>query len=236
MRNQQLIRDNVNLSKEQKQEILEEILAVSWEKAHVRRCDDETNANQLKSAIDAYANGTICTEKISQEDLLNFITCLSSTLPGANKRHIYVIFYTNAGNGEAPASLLKTPLTARIPRTNGKSQFSLHDGDFNEPIVAGGVVGFNEASIKTPEAFEKAMHDYLTLFKGSELTVARKIESAQQRFQMDKRVFAYKSPKDNIVEHICNRLGSEFGIKMEVKYARGSMGLNGHFNVKTITW
>jgi hypothetical protein len=147
---------------------------------------------------------------------------------------VYVVFYTDAGAGLP--GVLQVPLTARVPKTNGKSQFSVHDSDFKEPIVAGGVVGFNEASAKTPIAFEKAMRNYLTLFKESELDVARKIESASERFKLDKRTFAYKGAKDNKVEEICKRLGAEFGLKMEVNYARGSMGAGGHFNVKTITW
>jgi len=104
------------------------------------------------------------------------------------------------------------------------------------PLVAGGVVGFNESNIKTPATFEKALHDYLTLFKSSELMVARKIESAKSRFQLSKRAFAYKDTKSNKVEEVCERLGAEFGLKLVVKYARASSSAYGHFNVKTITW
>jgi len=165
---------------------------------------------------------------------MNFVCWTGEPLPGANKRHIYAIFYTDAGAGVG--GVLKTPLTARIPRTNGKSQFSVHDRDFKEPPVAGGVVGFSESNIKTPATFEKALHAYLTLFKRSELDFARKIESASSRFQLDKHTFAYKSSKDNLVEEVCKRLGKEFKLKLEVKYMRGSTGTDGHFNVKTITW
>jgi hypothetical protein len=219
------------LSLEQKTEILEKILATPWQDAHLRRCSDITQRKYYTSLLEAHATSSAVSEQISDFPFLNFVTWSGSKLAGANKRHVYVIFYTEASSGVG--GVLQTPLTARVPKTNGKSQFSVHDRDFKEPPVAGGVVGFNEASIKTPATFEKALRDYLTLFKESELDFARKIESSSSRFQLDKRTFEYKSAKDNKIEEVCKRLGKEFKLKMEVKYIRSSAT---HFNVKTITW
>ena len=226
--------ESAPFSAEQKAEIINEIVLRGAEKAHVRRCGDFSQRAYYTALLEAHGAGATVAEQVGDCGFLNFITWTGSKLPGANKRHVYVVFYTDASAGLP--GVLQTPLTARIPRTNGKSQFSVHDGDFKEPLVAGGVVGFNESNIKTPATFEKALHDYLTLFKSSELMVARKIESAKSRFQLSKRAFAYKDTKSNKVEEVCERLGAEFGLKLVVKYARASSSAYGHFNVKTITW
>jgi len=225
-KNIHLIDENTLLSAEQKKEILEEIIPSGVPSRGGRRFGDDPKRSYYKNLLEAYATGTAPAEHISDYNPLNFVGWKGSNTAGANKRHIYAIFYTKASPGVG--GVMQAPLTARVARTNGKSQFSAHSSDFKEPIVAGGVVGFNEASAKTPIAFEKAMRNYLTLFKESELEVARKIESASERFKLDKRTFAYKGAKDNKVEEICKRLGAEFGLKMEVKYARGSMGAGGH--------
>ena len=233
-RNLSLIRENINFSDEQKEEILEKILSCSQKDRHVRRCGDFSQRTYYKSVLEAHSMGTTPSEQYGDCDFLNFVCWTGSKLAGAIKRHIYVIFYTDASSGVP--GFIQTPLNARVPKTNGKSQFSVHDADFREPIVAGGVVGFSAANIKTPVSFEKSLRDYIMLYTDSDLTVARKIESAAGCFQLDKAEFGYKSSKENKVQEICKKLGVEFGYALTVKFAKSSTKINGHFNVKTITW
>ena len=131
------------------------------------------------------------------------------------------------------SSILSVNLKSRIPTTNGKSIFSLHDCQTDKPIAAGGIVGFDEAKLKTPQLLEKALRDYMTLWKTSGLTAARCIQSNKDRFCLNKAAFHWSAAKKNDVELICGKLGLEFKVKMDVKYTRSG---DGSFNVKTISW
>jgi hypothetical protein len=162
-----------------------------------------------------------------------FITKDTCGIPHANKRHLYVIFYTHATNGASP-SLMAVDLKSRIPVTNGKSVFSIHDSQVDVPLVAGGVTGFDESKIQVPALMEAALREYLRRFKDSELlTMSRCIQSNKDRFKLSKGAFHYASSKDNDVEKMCIALGREFGVKMKVSYTRSS---SESFNVKKIEW
>ena len=80
------------------------------------------------------------------------------------------------------------------------------------------------------------MMAYLKHWHTSELTVSREIQSNSDCFALDKAKFHYLDTKTNDVQRICSKVGTEFGVKMNVKFARSSKGTRGHFNVKSISW
>ena len=229
------IRDNKNYSDTQKDEILGFILPAHSGHAGasaLRNLQGESQTNYFGEMRKAHASGTAVAEHIAENKALNFIVTYNGyKAPGANCRHLYVIFYTKA-SGDA-RKIMQAPLDSRIPKTNGKSHFSIHDGAFDQPIVAGGVVGFTESQIRTPEKLESAMRAYLVAAQTSDLTAARCIQSVDGRFALSKAAYAWQSSKVNGVESVCAKLGAEFGVKPKPKYARSA---DGHFNVKTITW
>jgi len=217
----------------------------SFTDARVRRFqekekeDGEKYFSQLsyfKELLQAYENGTTPAELITDCPEMTFcVTYENYAVPGANKNHLYVIFYTRASSG--PAWVKNTHLLSRITKTNGKSIFSFSDRAADAPLAAAGATGFSEEKhLKTPEDFERALFSYLTHWSTSDLTVTREIKSAKDRFALDKRKFHYKSSKDNDVLRICAELSETFSVNMKVKFARSSEGARGHFNVKSISW
>jgi hypothetical protein len=217
----------------QKTEILERILPSGANSACARNLHDESQVAYFKQLREAYIRGHAAGENIGDCAPLNFlVTYEDYRAPHANSRHLYVVFYTDATNGVSP-SLLAVDLKSRIPVTNGKSVFSIHDAHVDRPLVAGGVVGFDESRIKTPETLRSSLHDYMALWRDSGFTVARCIESNKDRFTLQKGAFQYLSPKNNMVELICRSLSTEFGVKVKVTYTRSG---DSTFNVKKISW
>jgi hypothetical protein len=154
---------------------------------------------------------------------------------GASPFHFYVIFYTDATPGAF--YIRSTHLESRIPKTNGKSIFSISNRALNIPLAAAGVTGFSDVSLASPRAFELALREYLTHWRtATHLEVSREISSVESRFAMDKATFHYISPRNNDVEVICGRVGTEFGVRLQTKYGRGTAGAGGHFNLKSISW
>lgn len=235
-KNLNLIRDSPNYSADQKQEILEQITHADLTAPHsfaLRHLEGESQSKWFKKLLTAHENGTAAGEPIDECRPLNFVvTYHGYRAPHANKRHLYVVFYTDATVGASP-SMMAVDLKSRIPRTNGKSIFSIHAQQVDRPLVAGGVVGIDETKIRTPILLETALREYLRLYKESTLTVARCIQSNQGRFTLSRGAFHYVGPKQNDVEVMCARLGREFGVKMKIIYARSS---NDSFNIKKIEW
>lgn len=232
--NKKLIEDHVSYTPEQKAEILDFLETAT---PHVNKMDATTSDAYIaffKNVLEAHRDGT--TVPHSHEDEMTFVvlkkTCRKAlAIPGANANHFFVIFHTVAKSGVK--SMMSVNLSARIPQTTGKSIFSLHTCQTSKPIAAGGVVGFDESKIKTPVLLEKAIHDYLNLWKSSSLTAARCIQSNKDRFRLNKRAFNWTAPKKNDVETICAKLGKEFAIKLKIEYTRSG---DDTFNVKTISW
>ena len=236
-KNLHLIRDSPNYSANQKKEILEQIANADLSAPRsfaLRHMETNSQLDYFKKLREAHEAGTATGELIDECRPLNFIvTYKYYNGPHSNHRHLYVIFYTDATNGASP-SVMAVDLKSRIPQTNGKSVFSVHDQHVDRPLVAGGVVGFDESKVKTPVLLEMALRDYLGLFRSdTSLTVARCIQSNKERFSLRKREFHYISSKQNDVETICGQLGSEFGVKMKIIYARSGAY---SFNVKRIEW
>jgi hypothetical protein len=232
-----LIRDSTNLTTEQKTEILNYVRVAPARVRNIREKNAEAHHNVLREVMKAFGEKTAAPNHIvSQHDNLNFIIthpCLK-TVVGANPRHLYAVFYTKSTAG---TKWIQTAhLKSRISETNGRSIFSFSSRATAVPLVAAGATGFCEANLKKPEDFEKALRTYLTHWRTSELTVSREIQSSSDRFALDKAKFHYVDPKSNDVQRICVKLGAEFGVKMNVKFARSSAGARGHFNVKNISW
>jgi len=235
-KNLHLIRESPNYSAKQKEEILSQIenanLSATGSFA-LRHMENKSQLNYFKKLREAYDAGTATGELIDDCRPLNFIvTYKGYTGHHANHRHLYVVFYTDATNGATPG-MMATDLKSRIPQTNGKSVFSIHEQHVDRPLVAGGVVGFDESKIKTPALLESALREYMQLYRDSALTVARCIQSNKERFSLSKSSFHYLGPKENDVHMICERMGHEFGVKMKVTYARSGAA---SFNVKKIEW
>ena len=226
------IRDSPNYSAEQKKEILEKIVPAGASQAHLRNMHDTSQLNYFKRVREGYEAGTASGSSGDPHPLSFIVTYRGYKAPHANHRHLYVVFYTTATSDVVPG-VMAVDLKSRIPQTNGKSVFSVHDHHVDRPLVAGGVVGFDESKIKTPALLESALRDYLRLYRESSLTVARCIQSNKERFTLSKPGFHYLGPKQNDVEAICVQLGREFGVKMKVTYARSGADL---FNVKKIEW
>jgi hypothetical protein len=232
--NKKLIEDHTSYTNEQKKEILNFLETAT---PHVNKMDATTSDAYIsffKNVLEAHRNGT--TVSHSHEDEMTFVvlkkTCKKAlAIPGANTNHFFVIFHTVAKSGVK--SIMSVDLKARIPQTTGKSIFSLHDCQTAKPIAAGGIVGFDESKLKTPALLEKAIRDYVNLWKSSSLTAARCIQSNKDRFCLNKRVFNWTAAKKNDVEIICAKLGKEFGVKITVSYTRSG---GDTFNIKTISW
>ena len=232
--NIELIRSSTNYSEAQKTEIISNIDTARV--AHIRYFDPSGEEGmRLKGVIEAYQNKTATSDNIYDGAEMTFIFTRQGSrvaIPGANIKHIYVIFHTDSSNDINPG-ISAVHLNSRVPKTTGKSIFSVNDSQTATPLVAGGVVGFDEQRIRNPAAMEAAIRDYLLLWKNSTLTVARCIQSVKDRFTLSKSLFHWESAKKNDVVHILQRLSAEFGIKLEHKYSRGS---DSNFNLKTITW
>jgi hypothetical protein len=230
--NKHLVSSNPLYTPEQKVEILGFLDTANPHEANVD--GTEHILPFFKSLLESYENGTIAPVH-SHEYPMTFVLVHKGSvglrLPQANPRHFFVIFHTEAKSGVE--AMMSVDVKARIPQTTGKSIFSLHDCQTSKPIAAGGVVGFDESKIKTPVLLEKAIHDYLNLWKSSSLTAARCIQSNKDRFRLNKRAFNWTTPKKNDVEVICSKLGKEFAIKLKIEYTRSG---DDTFNVKTISW
>jgi hypothetical protein len=219
-------------SNKQKLEILSFIGAATPYTRTLAQGISEPFKKYFGSIIQSHATKTACAEHVAEFPQMTFFVTRDAIVPNANKRHVYVVFYTDATNGVSP-SLLAVDLKSRIPVTNGKSVFSIHDAHVDRPLVAGGVVGFDESRIKTPETLRSSLHDYMALWRDSGFTVARCIQSNKDRFTLQKGAFQYLSPKNNMVEVICRSLSTEFGVKVKVTYTRSG---DSTFNVKKISW
>lgn len=239
--NLQRIRDSPHYSAEQKTEILETIVRADPATSHIKNHQDVTRI-ESESRLHGYAYytqmlaaceaGTSHQQNLADENPLNFIvTYKGFGAAGANHRHLYVIFYTNAG---APVGLQNVPLDSRVARTTGKSIFSVHDTHVAAPLAAGGVAGIDESRVKTPALLEAAVREYMTQWKESAtLTYSRCIQSSKERFALDKAAFNWLSKDSHDVARTCAKLGAEFGVKMKMTYGRSAAN---YFNLKTISW
>jgi hypothetical protein len=221
---------------EQKKEIQAMVEAKKIHGRWIRPTNAASHKQALEHVMNAFTNQTAAPNHVvSQHDGVTFfVICPGLSIPGANTRHVYAVFYTKAEAG--PAWIKTAHLKSRIPETNGRSIFSFSEHTTAVPLAAAGATGFSDANLKSPEDLEKAMHAYLTHWRTSELTVSREIQSASDRFALDKKKFHYADSKNNDVQRICVKLGEEFGLKLKVKFARSSAGARGHFNVKSISW
>lgn len=236
LNNLDLVKNSSNYSDKQKAEIIEKIVNAPFSKSAMRYFHGGRSLSHFayfENVLEGYENNTSPTHHVSKHGPLNFlVTFRGSKAVGANHRYIYVIFYTDAGNDVKPG-VLAVNLNARISHPNGKSIFENSDLLTDKPIVAGGVVGFDETNLENPLALETAIRDYLIMWKTSTLTVSRCIQSSNDRFTLSKKKFHWESSSKNDVKEIIKRLNVEFGIKLIDKYKRGSKT---HFNLNTITW
>lgn len=227
LKNSQIIHNHPTLSDKQKEEILQEIIPRGSTIAHTRQIGKDSSPSAikwLKEIIKSEGNNTSCREHIDDNPEMTFITA---------EKKIFVIFYTKAHN---ILNMKSIDIHSRIPQTNGKSIFSFKEKNFERPIVAAGGVGFDENCIRSPQNFKNALRDYLSLWKTSPLVVSKEIRSNKDKFTFDKRTFRYIDTKKNEIENISKELSEEFQVKIKIKYARSSIGKDGHFNVKSLSW
>ena len=234
--NTAIIRDSPQLSPEQKSEILSRLETITPSATHIRNLKNESQATYFKAMKEAHENGSTPAEHIPDCPHVTFLVVYRGYRgEGESPFHFYVIFYTDAKPGAY--YLRSTHLESRIPKTNGKSIFSVSNRALNIPLTAAGVTGFSEASLASPRAFEMALREYLTHWRtATHLEVSREISSVENRFAMNKAMFHYIGSRSNDVEVICMRVGTEFGVRLKTKYGRGTAGAGGHFNLKSISW
>jgi hypothetical protein len=229
------IRSAPFLTQAQKDEILGFVRTTPARVRNIRQSNAEAHHNVLREVIKAYESNTSAPNHIvSQHDHLNFIIthpCLQ-TIPGANSRYLYVVFYTKSSAGDKVMEV--SHLKSRIPETNGKSIFSVNTKDVPRPFVAGGVVTIPTSLVQTPSDLKKTLHEYIQMWANAErVDVSSRIQSDKDRFALKKKAFNFKSPQKNDVKVICNELGALFGIKVKVSYVRGGDDI---FNIKEISW
>jgi len=230
-RNLALLTRDSRFTPQQKEEILQ---FVPKTKPHARHLVGDSQLSYYKSVLEAHKNGTTPAEHVSDFHPMTFLIAYEGYKglkePGANQAHVYVIFYTKATPFPETIHAL-----SRIPMTTGKSIFGFDDTRFDRLIAAAGAVGIALEDIKVPEKLEARLRDYVTLWRTSSLVVSREIAAplGEGCFKLSKRHYHYKSSDDNDVKRMCARLSTEFGIKLEVKYARSSADM---FNLRSITW
>jgi hypothetical protein len=232
-KNLDLIRNNSNYSDEQKKEILDQIMNIDLATAHsfgLRHLQGHSQTNWFKKLRMAQETNTATGELIDECRPLNFVVTYGG-YKGAhsNPRHLYVIFYTEATGGGG--GIMAANLESRIARTNGKSVFSFNTAATNEPVVAAGAYCLFAEDIKDQESLYAALYRYLILAR-TDSHFTKSISCNKDAFRLSIKAFP-NDKKD--VQRICSRLGTEFGIKMSVKYKQGRT-TEGFFNLKEISW
>jgi hypothetical protein len=233
--NLDLIHSAPFLTQAQKDEILGFVYTAPARVRNIRQRNAEAHHNVLREVIKAYESKTTAPNHIvSQHDHLNFIIthpCLQ-TIPGANSRHLYVVFYTKSSAGEKLMEV--SHLKSRIPETNGKSIFSVNTKDVPRDFVAAGLVTIPTSLVQTPSDLKKTLHEYIQMWSNAErVDMSSRIQSDKDRFVLKKKTFNYKTSKKNDVEVIRKELETLFGIKVKVSYTRSGADT---FNIKEISW
>lgn len=219
-------------SNQQKQEINSFIGTAYPHTRTLQRGSSDPFKNYFSSVIEAHGTKTACPENVSDSPQMTFFITKDAIVPNSNKRHLYVVFYTNATNGVS--SSLAVDMKSRIPATNGKTQFSIH-AEFAEPVVGTMAIGIKESDIKTPDLLLSTLRKCLTVYKASGLEVGRSIQSDSDRFLLSKAAFNYVNDKENDVERMCAEMEREFSVKVKVTYKR-ILGKGACFLVKKIQW
>ena len=233
-RNLDLVRASDRYTPRQKAEICANVLSdtTGLHGRHYTSTSSSGCHSYYKQVLDAYANGTTPSELISDCPEITYVI----TEPGfsglkesgASHKHVYVIFHT-----KSEGKFLRIHHLSRIPKTTGKSIYSVDPISIDRKIVAMGGVGFDETSIDTPKGFETNMRNYLTLWRSSPLTVLPSIQGMAKEFSFSKGTFHWSSIRMNDVNSICATLGTEFGICITPVFMKGSQDT---FCVKTISW
>jgi len=233
-RNLPLVMASDRYTSEQKAEICANAMSndITLHGRHYTGASSSASHSQYKQILEAYTNGTTPSELISDCPEITYII----TEPGfsglresgASYRHVYVVFFT-----KSPGKFPQIHLQSRIPKTTGKSIYTVDPISVDRKIVAMGGVGFDETSIDTPNGFETSMRNYLTLWRSSPFVVLRSIQGMAKEFSFSKTTFHWVSFSDNDVKHICKRLGLEFNITITPTWINGTPG---SFCVKTISW
>lgn len=248
-----LIRSHPTLSQEQKDEILNEIEispdAPTDANVALRKCTRtslKTYSDYYKKTCESFVKNTANVEVANPTGatftfLVTFEGFAGLRHPGANKRHLYVMFFTKAKRDIGMSSI---DLKARIPSTTKKCMFRLNvavQRNPHEQLVAAGVVGLRADNISTPESFATSMREYMTMWQASPLTMSSSIGSTHSKdgnkFEFSKTQFHWTSKHENDVERIClNQLAQEFNVRFQpVKYASGRPSPT-KFNIKMISW
>jgi hypothetical protein len=231
-KNLDLIRNCPNYSVEQKAEILKQIsIPLLSENFTLRNLHDASQINWFKKLLTGHEKGTNTGEIIDGCRPLNFVvTYHGYKAPGANRKYLYVVFYTKAG---AKVGMEQFPLGYRVAPTNGKSHFSIHDSSTSEPAVAGGIAAMKADNIKNPDSLRAFLDEYMTQWKNSpNIMYSRSIVCNKDAFRFSTKTFP-GGKKD--VESICSQLGTKFGVKMSVKGKKGRV-TEGFFNLAEISW
>lgn len=226
------------LSEDQKAEILSKLRDAVAEpnNVHVRYIHKESASSQksyYRDLLDHHRDQTTHTHHISGCESLNFVICLKD-YNEFQSRYVHAVFYTDAG---APLGLPTVPADAKVPRTNGKSIFSLDSSaaGVSGNAVAAGMITLDSSAVQTPAKLTEALDYWIrtSLTAPDTVTVGRTIVSVRERFSLPLEAFHYVSTKNNDVERICATLSARYGVKVVSSYTRSG---DRHFNLKSISW
>ena len=240
-RNMHLV-DTLNCSEAQKTEIKGFIDSAD---VILRNFEDSSELIYHKNLLDAHKNGTTTLEPIRNSPTMKFGITYDGfeglREPGANKRHIYVIFYTTANAGVNPG-LLAVNLKSRVAPTNGESHFSVNSSAFDEEPCAISGAYMVKSNLETPVTLKAYLDNYMRLWQASVLSTdphkvnyTRSVSTTKDAFRLSKSAFNWTGKNKSDVEKIALELGIKYGVKIIVKYSQGR-SMEGFFNLKTISW
>lgn len=238
--------DTLNCSEDQKDEIRGFIDSAIPYFRDYRSTSAASSLSYYKAMLEAHKTGTTTTEHISNENpqmtfLLAHPGFRGLREPGANQRHIYVIFYTTANAGVNPG-LLAVNLKSRVAPTNGESHFSINSSAFDEEPCAISGAYMVKSNLESPATLKAYLDNYMRTWQASVLSTdphrlnyTRSVSTTKDAFRLSKSAFNWTGKNKSDVEKIALELGIKYGVKIIVKYSRGRTA-EGFFNLKTISW
>ena len=157
-----LIKNNTNLTDEQKEEILNQLDSTTVEDCNLRRYQDVSNKNMHKCHVDAYLDQCASKEHISDFSFLTFCVVYhgfnqhESVKTVSKAGEVYAIFYTvNKGLDRVINK------ESRIAKVSGDTHFTIHDIPEISEIVGGGIFGFSPKIKTDVDEFYKQLSHFI---------------------------------------------------------------------------
>jgi len=233
--NLDLIEENVTLTNEQRDEILEWLDGHTVEDCKLRRYKDDSNVNMHKCHVEAYLDQCASKEH-TQMDFLTF--CV--VYPGFNQHEsikttakigeVYAIFYTNAKG--YPFTINKD---SRVARVTDSTHFSIQVMPEFAACVAGGLYGFSP-KIKTDSAeLIKQFSYFIEFSKGDMGIISKRLTSLcnGEYITLPRSVYSYELVKETFTS-----LELMHNVKISYEFKRRHPSVSSSFDIelKFISW